>query len=78
MLQEHVLRDNAMFHYVISSGSNGEVEAVETIKNTLHGKKAIIVAAGCWTGSLMHDLVRKWGMQLNVPVKPRKVCTYAS
>ncbi|KAF7825887.1 FAD-dependent oxidoreductase [Senna tora] len=56
----------------ISSGSNGEVQGVETINNTLYSKKAVIVAAGCWTGSLMHDLVKKWGMELNVPVKPRK------
>lgn len=62
----------------VSSGSNGEVEGVETIKNTIYSKKAVIVAAGCWTGSLMHDLVKKWGMKLNVPVKPRKVCIYAS
>ncbi|KAI4354158.1 hypothetical protein L6164_003051 [Bauhinia variegata] len=48
-------------------GRNGEVEAVQTLKNTLYGK-AIVVAAGCWTGSLIHDL----GIELHVPVRPRK------
>ncbi|XP_028752666.1 uncharacterized protein LOC114712315 isoform X1 [Neltuma alba] len=57
---------------LIRGASKGEVEAVETIKRTLYSKKAIIVATGCWTGSVMHDLVRNWGMQLNIPVRPRK------
>ncbi|XP_054783069.1 uncharacterized protein LOC129290346 [Prosopis cineraria] len=57
---------------LIRGGSDGEVEGVETIKNTLYGKKAIIVATGCWTGLVMHDLVRNWGIQLHVPIMPRK------
>ncbi|XP_061339768.1 uncharacterized protein LOC133286379 isoform X2 [Gastrolobium bilobum] len=56
----------------IRSDSNGEVKAVQTFKNTLYSKKAIIVAAGCWTGCLMQDLFRNWGMELHVPVRPRK------
>ncbi|CAK8541391.1 unnamed protein product [Lathyrus sativus] len=55
----------------IRSDSNG-VEAVQTSKNTLYSKKAVIVAAGCWTGSLMQDLFRNWGMEFHVPVRPRK------
>ncbi|KAK7256199.1 hypothetical protein RIF29_29637 [Crotalaria pallida] len=56
----------------IRSDSNGEVKAVQTFKNTLYSKKAIIVAAGCWSGCLIQDLFRNWGMELDVPVKPRK------
>ncbi|KAL5057691.1 hypothetical protein RYX36_029295 [Vicia faba] len=55
----------------IRSDSNG-VEAVQTSKNTLYSKKAVIVAAGCWTGSLMKYLFRNWGMEFHVPVRPRK------
>ncbi|KAK4268159.1 hypothetical protein QN277_024848 [Acacia crassicarpa] len=57
---------------LIRGGSNGEVEGVETTKKRLYSKKAIIVATGSWTGSVMHDLVRNWGMQLNIPIRPRK------
>lgn len=57
---------------LLRSSTNGEVEAVRTSKNTLYSRKAIIVAAGCWSGSLMHDLFRESDTALNVPVKPRK------
>ncbi|XP_020207004.1 uncharacterized protein LOC109792033 [Cajanus cajan] len=56
----------------IRSDSNGVVKAVQTSKNILYSKKAVIVAAGCWTGSLIQDLFRNWGMELHVPVRPRK------
>lgn len=55
------------------SGSNGEVKAVQTSKNTLTSRKAVIFAAGCWTGSLMPNLIREGTMEFAVPVKPRKV-----
>ncbi|KAI8523348.1 hypothetical protein RHMOL_Rhmol13G0066000 [Rhododendron molle] len=55
--------------------SSGEVKAVQTSKNTLYSKKAVIIAAGCWSGTLMHDLIRDTGLDLDVPVKPRKVKT---
>ncbi|GAU43288.1 hypothetical protein TSUD_389870 [Trifolium subterraneum] len=51
----------------IRSDSNGGVEAVQASKTTLYSKKAIVVAAGCWTGSLMKYLFRNWG-----PVRSRK------
>ncbi|KAF2284599.1 hypothetical protein GH714_027475 [Hevea brasiliensis] len=57
---------------LLRSPSNGVVKAVRTSKNTLYSKKAIIVAAGCWSGSLMHDLFIESDTALNVPVKPRK------
>ncbi|TKY66229.1 Hydrogen cyanide synthase subunit HcnC [Spatholobus suberectus] len=56
----------------IRSDSNGEVKGVQTSKNTLYSKKAVIVAAGCWTGCLIQELFRNWGMELYVPVRPRK------
>ncbi|XP_060676458.1 uncharacterized protein LOC107427718 [Ziziphus jujuba] len=52
--------------------SSEEVVAVKTSKNTLHSKKAIVVAAGCWSGSLMHDLFREAENVLDAAVKPRK------
>ncbi|XP_062174768.1 uncharacterized protein LOC133879953 isoform X1 [Alnus glutinosa] len=57
---------------LLRSGSHEEVEAVLTSKNTLYSKKAIIIAAGCWSGSLMHELLRESEILLDVPVKPRK------
>ncbi|XP_050205013.1 uncharacterized protein LOC126655050 [Mercurialis annua] len=57
---------------LLRSSSSGEIEAVQTSKNTLYSKKAIVVAAGCWSGTLMHDLFRETVSPLNVPVKPRK------
>ncbi|BAT84209.1 hypothetical protein VIGAN_04151500 [Vigna angularis var. angularis] len=62
----------ALHHSVVRSDINGEVKAVQTSNNTIYSKKAVIVAAGCWTGSLMQDLFRNWKMDLHVPVKPRK------
>ncbi|KAM1044230.1 hypothetical protein ACFX13_036124 [Malus domestica] len=62
-------------HPVISllrSGGNGDVVAIKTSRNTLHCKKAIVVAAGCWSGSLMRDLLKESEIVLDVPVKPRK------
>ncbi|KVI11553.1 uncharacterized protein LOC112506927 [Cynara cardunculus var. scolymus] len=51
---------------------DGKIEAVQTSKNLLYSKKAIIIATGCWTGSLMQDLTRDLDIELHVPVKPRK------
>ncbi|XVE72661.1 hypothetical protein DITRI_Ditri11bG0056300 [Diplodiscus trichospermus] len=56
---------------LVRSTGSGEVEAVQTSNNTLYGK-AIVVAAGCWSRSLMHDLVRGLNVKLDVLVKPRK------
>ena len=75
LVGEHILRTKCFFfHFDPRSDGNGEVKAVQTFKNTLYSKKAVIVAAGCWTGCLIQDLFRNWGMELHVPVRPRKVC----
>lgn len=63
-----------MFVFMFRSDSSGDVEAVQTSKNILYSKKAIIVSAGCWTGCLMQDLFRNWGAEFHVPIRPRKVC----
>ncbi|WCJ37256.1 FAD-dependent oxidoreductase family protein [Euphorbia peplus] len=55
---------------LLRSSTSGEIEAVQTSKNTLYSNKAIVVAAGCWSGSLMRDLFKE--STLDVPVKPRK------
>ncbi|KAL8531112.1 hypothetical protein ACS0TY_007939 [Phlomoides rotata] len=57
---------------LLRSESSGEVEAVQTSKNTLYSKKAVIIAAGCWSGSLMHDLLKNSEIELELPIKPRK------
>lgn len=59
--------------YVFRSGSSGEIRAVQTSKNTLFSKKAVVIATGCWTGSLMPNLIRDSTLKLSFPVKPRKV-----
>ncbi|KAI3781737.1 hypothetical protein L2E82_11761 [Cichorium intybus] len=51
---------------------NGKVEAVHTPKYSLYSKKAIVISTGCWTGSLMQDLIKDSDIKLNIPVKPRK------
>lgn len=66
------------YSHVYRSGGSREVKAVQTSKNTLYSKKAVIVAAGCWSGSLIHDLFRDSDIVLDVPVKPRKVRTRMS
>ncbi|XP_055812901.1 uncharacterized protein LOC129882561 isoform X2 [Solanum dulcamara] len=49
-----------------------QVGAIQTSKSTLHSKKAVVIAAGCWTGSLMHGLIKQPDIELNLPIKPRK------
>lgn len=61
-----------LFLCVPRSGSSGEVIGVKTAKSSLYSK-VIVVAAGCWSGSLTQDLFRESDIVLNVPVKPRKV-----
>ncbi|MQL85417.1 hypothetical protein Taro_017936, partial [Colocasia esculenta] len=56
---------------LLRSTRNGEVEAVQTSKNILYGRRAVIVAAGAWSGSLTQSLVGP-EIALGVPVKPRK------
>ncbi|XP_042507413.1 glycine oxidase isoform X2 [Macadamia integrifolia] len=57
---------------LVRSGSTGEVEGIRTSKKILYSKKAIVIAAGSWSGSLMEDLLRGSNVVLDVPVKPRK------
>ncbi|CAH9109740.1 unnamed protein product [Cuscuta epithymum] len=57
---------------LLRSGNHREVEAVQTSKNILHSKKAVILAAGCWSGSLMHELIKHHDIELDLPIKPRK------
>ncbi|CAN1812094.1 Glycine oxidase [Linum perenne] len=57
---------------LLSSSGSGEVDGVQTSSGTLISKKAIIVAAGSWTGSLTHELFRDSDITLNIPIKPRK------
>ncbi|KAK3184684.1 hypothetical protein Dsin_031970 [Dipteronia sinensis] len=57
---------------LLRSRSSGEVEAVQTSQNTLYSKKAVVVAAGPWSGSLVEYLFRETDIVLDLPVKPRK------
>ncbi|KAJ0969317.1 hypothetical protein J5N97_022194 [Dioscorea zingiberensis] len=57
---------------LLRSDRNGEVEAVETSDNILYGKKAVVIAAGAWSGSLMRSLVVNPQALPDVPVIPRK------
>ncbi|KAL7113672.1 hypothetical protein ACP275_04G075000 [Erythranthe tilingii] len=57
---------------LLRSESSGDVDGVQTSKNTLHCKKAVVIAAGCWSGSLMHNLMQNSEIELDLPVRPRK------
>ncbi|KAF3647801.1 putative serine carboxypeptidase-like 20-like [Capsicum annuum] len=57
---------------LVRPGNSCEVGAIQTSKNTLHSKKAVVIAAGCWTGSLIHDLIKQPDIELDLPIKPRK------
>ncbi|XP_021733486.1 uncharacterized protein LOC110700279 [Chenopodium quinoa] len=63
-------RDPAV-HFIRSNGK-GKIDGIKTQKNTLYGRKATIIAAGCWTGSLMDKLLQDSHIVLHVPIKPRK------
>ncbi|KAK1632300.1 hypothetical protein QYE76_006615 [Lolium multiflorum] len=56
---------------LIRSEVTGRVEAVQTSKNILYGRKAIVVASGAWTRSLLHSFLGP-NSTLDIPVKPRK------
>uniref|UniRef100_A0A803MFR2 FAD-dependent oxidoreductase domain-containing protein 1 n=1 Tax=Chenopodium quinoa TaxID=63459 RepID=A0A803MFR2_CHEQI len=56
----------------IRSNGKGKIDGIITQKNTLYGRKATIIAAGCWTGSLMDKLLQDSHIVLHVPIKPRK------
>ncbi|KAL5719946.1 hypothetical protein ACHQM5_012665 [Ranunculus cassubicifolius] len=62
---------NDAFVDVIRNG-NGEIEGVRTSKNSLYCKESVVVAVGSWSGDLMKNIVEKFGIVLDVPVKPRK------
>lgn len=57
---------------LLRSSNHGDIDAVQTSKNILHSKKAVILAAGCWSGSLIHELIEHHGIELDLPIKPRK------
>ncbi|KAF8701098.1 hypothetical protein HU200_033750 [Digitaria exilis] len=56
---------------LIRSEVTGTVEAVQTSRNILYGRKAIIIASGAWTRSLLHSFLEP-DLKLDIPVKPRK------
>ncbi|XP_072966209.1 uncharacterized protein [Typha angustifolia] len=57
---------------LLRSQRSGAVEAVQTSKNILYGTKAIVIAAGSWSGSLMRILFAEPYIAPDIPVKPRK------
>ncbi|CAL5063415.1 unnamed protein product [Urochloa decumbens] len=56
---------------LIRSEVTGTVEAVQTSRNILYGRKAIVIASGAWTRSLLHSFLEP-ALTLDIPVKPRK------
>ncbi|KAG0502302.1 hypothetical protein HPP92_002374 [Vanilla planifolia] len=56
----------------ILSSERGAPEAIQTPRNVLHFKKALVIAAGAWSGSLMQSLFAEIEVVPVVPVKPRK------
>lgn len=57
----HFLRSNLKGHI-----------GVQTSKRVLHGNKAVIIAAGAWSCSLIEKMAEELSFPLHVPVKPRK------
>ncbi|CAI0426512.1 unnamed protein product [Linum tenue] len=57
---------------LLSSSGSREFKGVQTSSGTLISKKAIIVAAGSWTGPLSRELFKGSDIALNIPIKPRK------
>lgn len=57
---------------LLRSDSVGAIDGVQTEKNSLGCKKAVVIAAGCWSGKLMNNLMQDFNVVLDVPVKPRK------
>ncbi|KAJ1290395.1 hypothetical protein BS78_02G239900 [Paspalum vaginatum] len=56
---------------LIRSEATGTVEAVQTSRNILYARKAVVVASGAWTRSLLHSFLEP-ALTLDIPVKPRK------
>ncbi|XP_066390554.1 uncharacterized protein [Miscanthus floridulus] len=56
---------------LIRSEVTGTVEAVQTSRNILYGRKAFVIASGAWTRSLLHSFLEP-ALTLDIPVKPRK------
>ncbi|KAL5998096.1 hypothetical protein ACLOJK_009031 [Asimina triloba] len=57
---------------LLRSDQNGEVDAVQTSKNVLYSRKAVVIATGAWSGFLMQNLLKDSDIAVNVTVKPRK------
>ncbi|XP_057515432.1 uncharacterized protein LOC130796983 isoform X1 [Amaranthus tricolor] len=59
---------------LLRSSKDGKIDGIKTNKNNiLYAKKAIVVAAGAWTRSLMNKLTKDLDVKINVPVEPMKV-----
>ncbi|XP_074316695.1 uncharacterized protein LOC141652968 [Silene latifolia] len=57
---------------LLRSSIDRKVEAVQTNTSIVYAKRAIVVAAGCWSGSLVSKFATELGSLVNVPVQPRK------
>ncbi|KAJ4772396.1 D-amino acid dehydrogenase [Rhynchospora pubera] len=55
----------------LRSEKTGAVEAVQTSNHTLYARKAVVVASGAWTGTLLPNLVKP-NCVVEIPVRPRK------
>ncbi|KAF0914087.1 hypothetical protein E2562_026497 [Oryza meyeriana var. granulata] len=56
---------------LVRSETTGTVEAVQTSKHILYGRKAIVIASGAWTRTLLHSFLEPNPI-LDIPVMPRK------
>lgn len=54
------------------SSTSREVEGIQTSENLLYARRAVVIAAGAWSNSLMKSLVNLEGVP-DIPVQPRKV-----
>lgn len=56
----------------LRSNRKGDIEGVQTSKRVLYGNKAVILAAGAWSCSLVEKMAEELSFPLHVPVRPRK------
>ncbi|KMZ69836.1 FAD-dependent oxidoreductase family protein [Zostera marina] len=56
---------------LIRSSTSREVEGIQTSENLLYARRAVVIAAGAWSNSLMKSLVNLEGVP-DIPVQPRK------
>ncbi|XP_042412111.1 glycine oxidase-like isoform X1 [Zingiber officinale] len=54
------------------SSASAQIVGIQTSKRNLYAKRAVVIAAGTWSGTLMQNLLVQPNILPNIPVMPRK------